>query len=270
MAEPTTAPIRMSEMAGGVARDVYARNPLILLPMGSHEDQGPHAPMGDYLCADEVAVRIARRARDLGVETYVAPVVPFGGADYFAPMPGGIALEQATLKAVLADMFNCLMNHGLTRLIVINGHGGNVQALHDVTLDVRRRSGVLIPSMYLWKVGYGLLPGILGAENAAKAAGHGCDPLSSVFMHLFPDLVRHDLVPGPQTPVKVMGLDPFTFGSLRFEGAEIHAPIEYDTIAPLGVKGDPRLCSPETGAALVERLTEIGANFAKYYVENAK
>ena len=84
--------VRMAELTGGEARVLYPRNPLILLPMGSHEDQGPHAPMGDYLSAEAVALRIADRATEAGTEAFVAPVLPFGGADYFGSMPGGISL----------------------------------------------------------------------------------------------------------------------------------------------------------------------------------
>ena len=44
--------------------------------------------------------------------------------------------------------------------------------------------------------------------------------------------------------------------------------VEYDEIAPDGVRsGDPRLCSPDTGAKLVEQLTEIGARFVQHYAK---
>ena len=50
---------------------------------------------------------------------------------------------------------------------------------------------------------------------------------------------------------------------MNFEGAEIAVPLEVAQTAPNGVwQGDPRLCSPETGAALVERLAGIGARLA--------
>ena len=104
--------VRMAELTGGEARAVYKRNPVLLLPMGSHEDQGPHAPMGDYLSADALAELIARRAGERGVETLIAPALPFGGADYFGSMPGGISLNQSTLRAVLSDMLGCLVRHG--------------------------------------------------------------------------------------------------------------------------------------------------------------
>ena len=84
--------VRMGEITGGEARALYARRPVVLLPLGSHEDQGPHAPMGDYLLAEAVAERIALRASEAGTETVVAPVLPFGKSDFFGSMPGGITV----------------------------------------------------------------------------------------------------------------------------------------------------------------------------------
>ncbi len=256
---------RMAELTGGEAREIYARNPVILLPMGSHEDQGPHAPMGDYLSADKIAELIAVRASERGTETYVAPVLPFGGADYFGAMPGGIALSQATLLAVIADMLGCLRRHGLSRIVVINGHGGNVQAIHDATATVWRQDNVFIPSLYLWRIAYGLLPGIVGADVARRASGHGADPLSSVVMHLFPHLIRADLVPEPTPRPMASGLQTVTFGVASFEGVEVGIPHEYNAITENGVVADARLSSADTGAKLVEQLTEIGARFVAHY-----
>jgi creatinine amidohydrolase len=266
-----SAKVRMGEITGGEARELVKRNPVVLVPMGSHEDQGPHAPMGDYLSADKIAELIARRATEAGTETIMAPVIPFGGADYFGSMPLGIALSQATLRALLTDLFGCLRRHGLSRIIVINGHGGNVQAIHETTQAIYREDGVLIPSLYLWRVGYSLLPGILGEEKARRAAGHGADPLTSVVMHLFPELMRPDLIPDPTPLQSILGLPAVAFGSIRFEGAEITVPVEYHEIAPDAVRsGDPRLCSAETGAVLVEQLTELGARFVQHYAAHTK
>ena len=100
MISRTNPLVHMGQIVGAEARKLYATNPVILLPMGSQEDQGPHAPMGDYLLAEKIAELAALRASANGVRTVVAPVVAFGGADWFGAMPGGIlsAWRQATLR----------------------------------------------------------------------------------------------------------------------------------------------------------------------------
>jgi creatinine amidohydrolase len=262
--------VRISEITGGEAREILARRPVILVPLGSHEDQGPHAPMGDYLFAERIAELIAERASERGTTTLVAPVLPFGGANYFGNMPGGIALAPATFRAVLADMFACLLRHGLSRLIVINGHDGNVPIIHEVSLEIYLKKNALIPSFYLWRIADSLLPSIVGAEKASRTSGHGADAITSVVMHLRPELIRSDLIPGPPSPRKIMGMPVSGVPTVKFEEAEIAVPVEFDELASDGVSsGDPRLCSAETGAALVERITELGARFVEHYAQHS-
>ena len=78
----------MAELTGGGGRARSRPPAVLLLPLGSHEEQGPHAPMGDFLLADRMAELIAARAHaSAGTETLVAPVLPFGGADISAVSP---------------------------------------------------------------------------------------------------------------------------------------------------------------------------------------
>lgn len=268
MAALTKPKVHMGTLTGGEGREAFARNPVILLPMGSHEDQGPHAPMGDYLLAEKVAELAAIRATEAGTPTYVAPVLPFGGADWFGPMIGGIAISQATLTSVITDMVASLHRNGLTRIIVINGHGGNVGPIGEVARTLWQEKKVVLPSLYLWRISYGLLPSLIGAEKAKAVSGHGADPLTSIGMHLFPELIREDLIPEGKALKNdsVLGLPYTGLGTASFDGAEIGLPMEYDDTYHLGVaKGDPRLCSAETGQVLVDKLTDIVARFAAHF-----
>jgi len=268
LAAKTEPKVHMGTITGGEARDILARNPVILLPMGSHEDQGPHAPMGDYLLAEKIAELAAIRASERGVRTLVAPVLPYGGVDWFGPMIGGIALSQATLTSVITDMVSSLHKTGLTRLVVINGHGGNVGPIAEVARALYRDRKIVMPSLYLWRIAYGLMPGLIGADLAAKVAGHGADPLTSLGLHLLPKILRPDLIPDA-TPLKrdpELGLAFTGLGTASFEGAEVGMPHEYDDVYTAGVaKGDPGLSSAETGRVLAEKLVDITARFVAHF-----
>jgi creatinine amidohydrolase len=264
----TQPKVHMGMITGGEARELYRQNPVILLPMGSHEDQGPHAPMGDYLLAEKIAELSAVKATASGTRTVVAPVLPFGGADFFGPMIGGIAITPQTLTSVITDVVASLHRTGLTRLIVINGHGGNVGAIAEVARSLYRERKILMPSLYVWRIAYGLMPGLLGADLAAKVAGHGADPLTSLGLHLLPKILRPDLIPDA-TPLKrdpELGLAFTGLGTASFEGAEVGMPHEYDDVYTAGVaKGDPRLSSAETGRVLAEKLVDITARFIAHF-----
>lgn len=268
MATKTDPLVHMGTITGGEARELLQSNPVILLPMGSHEDQGPHAPMGDYLLAEKIAELAALQASKAGTRTLVAPVLPYGGADWFGPMIGGIAISQSTLTAVIAEMVDSLHRNGLTRIIVINGHGGNVGPISEVARELYQRERIVLPSLYLWRIAYGMLPGIVGAEMSAKVSGHGADPLTSLGLHLFPELIRKDLIPAGKPMKRDPILDlPFTgLGTASFDGAEVGVPHEYDEVYHDGVgKGDPTLCSAETGAKLAEKLSDVVARFVAHF-----
>jgi creatinine amidohydrolase len=258
--------VHLGKMTKAEAADVFNRRPVILLPVGSHEDHGPQTPMGDYLVAEKLSELVARRATERGVDTLVAPVLPFGGANFFGAAPGGVALSQNVMRLVLAELMENFLRHGLTRLMFVNGHNGNVEPIHDVTLAVYRERKVLIPSYYFWKPCGAMLRNILGEEQAKRVHGHMADPVTSVVMHLFPDRIRYDLIPAPVQQPEVMGLKVTGYGTVAFGGSEFSVPIEVDEVMPDGVWScDPRLCSPTTGAALVEQLTELGAGFVLHY-----
>ncbi|WP_237215216.1 creatininase family protein [Falsiroseomonas oryziterrae] len=268
----TTVPstrVRMGEITGDEARALYPSNPVVLLPLGSQEDQGPHAPMGDYLLAERMAELIALRATAEGTRTVVAPVLPFGKGDFFAPMAGGIALSAATFRAVLDEVFHELLRHNLTRLVVLNGHGGNVEVINDATRAVLRERGLVIPTLYLWRIAGAELPKLVGAEKAKASAGHGADPLTSLCLHLFPERVRTDLIRPPRAEgATALGLPARGFGALDFRGAEVTVPQQYDVFCPESVgAADARLCSAATGKLIADRLVEIGSAFCHHFAK---
>lgn len=259
--------IRLAELTSEEARQHLNGEAVLLLPMGSLEDQGTHAPMGDYMAAEAVAMDIAREARSQGIPTFVAPVIPFGGKDFFESSHGGVSLRHETIAAILDDMFGCFVRHGLTRILIINGHGGNVPPITEVALKWRHSHDVFIASMYLWQISYGLLQKMLGAERAAQSSGHGADPLTSVGMHYFPQHMRTDLIRKPTGGRKVGGVDVGGYGTLLYGGVLFQAPTEAAENAPDGVwGGDPHLCSADTGRVLVQELVRLGAGFVKDHV----
>lgn len=259
--------LKIEEMTSKEVRENLTEGAVILLPLGSIEDQGTHAPMGDFLAAEQVALDIARGARKEGVPTFVAPVIPFGGRDSFISSFGGMSIRASTLSAVLEDVIGSLILHGLKKILIINGHGGNVAPIAEVTLKLRQDTDVFVPSMYLWQIAYALLQEMRGAEEAAKSSGHGADPLTSVGLHYFPQHLRLDLLGSPQTGLRTRGVAVTGFGQITAGGAVFQAPVTAAEAAPDGVLGgDPTYCSAETGKELVERLVRIGAGFIRDHV----
>ncbi len=238
------------------------RRPVILLPLGSQEDQGRHAPMGDFVLAEIMAARIARAASEAGIPTLAAPALPFGAADYFGAIPGGMALAPATFRAVLGDLLEDLLRHELRRIIILNGHGGNVPLIHEVTLRIRRQRGAIIPSFYLWKIARAIME---RRDGGISRFGHGAEPLASLALALRPDAARPDLAVAPAKPGTLLGLNITGFGTLGFERVAIEAPVEFDEIAPASATADARNASASLGHAVADELTALGARFVAHY-----
>lgn len=259
--------LKIAELTSHETREHLTEDAVIVLPMGSLEDQVVHAPMGDYLAADAVALDMARAARGFGIPTFLAPVIPFGGKDYFDSSHGGILIRLSTLIALIDDMVDGLVRHGLRKILILNGHAGNVPAIAEVTVRWRQKEGVLIPSMYLWQIAYQLLPQILGAETAKRSSGHGGDPLTSMGLQHYPEILRPDLMRPPATDGQVKGMEISGFAAIRYGGVNIQAPVEAAETAPDGIwMGDPWLSSADTGGALTAQLVDIGASLIRDHI----
>jgi creatinine amidohydrolase len=243
-----TAPEVAARLAAGAA---------VLLPMGSLETHGPALPMGDYLIAEEIAARIAEAASAAGLDALVAPALPFGGEDFFAGVPGAIALPGAVLQAVIEEMAGSFLRAGTTRrLLMVNGHAGNIPAAEAAARALRQRHGAVVPVLHLWRAA-GALHAELGGDPATL--GHGGDPVASVALHLRPDLCRAEAARPRRPAGTVLGLAPSGFGTVRAAGVEFAVPMQVEEVAPGGVQApDPRGASAAHGARLVERLVAAG------------
>ena len=235
-----------------VARRLAAHH-AVLLPMGSTETHGPALPMGDHLLAEAIALRIAERAGD----ALVAPPIPFGGADFFRGVPGGVALSTPTLTALIAETLEALHEGGAARLLVVNGHGGNIPAIEDAQRHLHATRGLLVPVLHLWRNAAAWHAELGGP---AESLGHGGDPVASVALHLLPHLCDAARLAPAAPRGAIHGLPVGGFGTLRLEDAEFGVPLHIEQIAPGGVQAaDPRGADAARGALIVERLATAGA-----------
>ncbi|MDR3505226.1 MAG: creatininase family protein [Acidocella sp.] len=255
-----TEPVRLGDLTAPAFAAALERDPVILLPLGSHEDHGPHQPMGDYVLADIIAERIARRAHELGAPAYVAPSLPYGVADYFGSSPGGLALSAESFRAVLDDLLRGLLRHGLSRIVILNAHGGNVPVIHQATLALRRKTGLVIPSFYLWKVARQIMEQRLAGEGAARF-GHGAEPLLSLNLALRGEYVSAQAGAG-QAPGRVFGLPVTGFGTVSFQGLHVEVPVEFDAVPREAIAAAWEQGSAALGEDVATALVEAGARFA--------
>lgn len=201
--------------------------PVVILPTGSLEQHGPHLPLGtDRFMPARIAERVAER-----IGALVAPALPYGyksqpksgGGNHF---PGCASLDATTYIHMVRDILCDLARHGLTRIVLFDGHMENQWFLTeaaDLALRALRAEGV--EGTRIVKLGYwtfitpeteaALFPeGLLSWELE-----HAAVMETSCMLHLCPDLVRRDLIPdGPPADFPLYDVYPADTGPIPPSG----------------------------------------------------
>lgn len=94
-----------------------------VLPLGSTEQHAGLSLSVDSILSHKVALDAAEPT---GIPVF--PVMPYGLTPYFTAYPGTISLRLETYTRVVRDILECLASSGFRRILVVNGHGGNLPA----------------------------------------------------------------------------------------------------------------------------------------------
>jgi len=114
-------PLVLQEMSWTDIRDYLKTNDMVIIPIGSTEQHGPHMPLGtDYYEATGISKLISART---GV--VMAPVLLVGYSEYHSGFPGTLSLKPETMEQVLFETAEMLIKYGFRRFMFFNYHGGN-------------------------------------------------------------------------------------------------------------------------------------------------
>ena len=203
---------------------------LALLPVGSTEQHGPHAPLGtDTLTARTVA--------DAAAETYdgeviIAPPIPVGVAEEHRHFSGTLWVSPDTFRSYVRETVASLAFHGWDRVVVVNGHGGNVPALEEVCATISRQDAAYaVP--YTWFEGVG---------DHRHDMGHGGPLETALLRQIAPELVRENRI------------DEACEGAAERWGewvSRVNLAVDSAEFTDNGVVGDPNEGSKERGEELL-------------------
>ncbi|SMF60875.1 creatinine amidohydrolase [Xaviernesmea oryzae] len=241
-------------------RERLAEKPVIVIPLGSQEEQGPHAPMGDYMLSEKLAELVGEASGAL-----IAPTIPFGYADVFRCVPGGIQLRAGTFCALLEDAITAFLDHGLTHIVLFNGHTGNTALIDQTVRGFKQSHGIIIPSINIWKAIPVSLWHRLHGDLGEKAGGHGADPITSVYYHLFPDLMRPDLIE-KSSANKAFGLETSGLSAVRYGEAEVLVPLDVFDVNEHGlIGGDAGLSNAGIGKEFTDYIVSHASGFIRHF-----
>jgi creatinine amidohydrolase len=231
---------------------------VLLLPTGAVEQHGPHLPVDtDIHNAFELALRTAGAS---ATPIVVLPPVWWGMSPHHMGYPGTISLRLETYSALVVDICAAVAHHGFRRVLIVNGHGGNVAILGASALRISEELGLFVGVVSYWQLIVSQLRAIGASEPGGM--GHACEMETSLQLHLRPELVsmaaaRKD-VPRPLTRYSAI--------DFRDPGPLLIA-LDFRRDSSEGVMGDPSLATHEKGGAIadavVDELTRVVEAFAQ-------
>lgn len=190
----------------------------VVVPIGSIEQHGPHLPV----CADtEIVTYVARSAAATAAESVpvlVTPTLPFGLAQHHLPFGATISFSAKVYLDMLSEIGTSLVNDGFTRIVLLNGHGGNANAAAMVAdrLAYEYRLDVRIAAASYWDCAEDSLARL--DLDGAPVPGHAGAFETSCLLALLPDLVLADRIPAAEPDLQPLAAQSAIKSTVRFPG----------------------------------------------------
>jgi creatinine amidohydrolase len=226
--------------------EALKHDPVVIVPVGSVEQHGPHCPMDvDISHTQALAVDTALAIDDFPV--IVAPPVWIGLTHYNMGEVGTITASVETYIALLSEICRSIWANGFHRIILVNGHGGNRDIIRVVSTKLAEEDIWMLPITY-WEAVWDVM--IDHADTDPGFIGHGGEWETSLQFYLRPDMIdRSRMVADPERPG-------FTDDIRKFTGfPERRREREH------GVHGNPMTASAEKGERLFtaarDKLIEV-------------
>ena len=127
----------LGELTWPEAKKRFEEVDVALLPVGSIEQHGPHLPLdSDAFDAAYLALKVAEACTD--PKPLVLPLIPYGVSYHHEDFSGTITVSPDTLSQLVYEIGMSAARNGITKLVIINGHGGNSPALHFAAQMINR------------------------------------------------------------------------------------------------------------------------------------
>jgi creatinine amidohydrolase len=235
---------------------------LIMVPMASTEQHGPHLPLStDTVTALEVASRVAKINNMLHtpvVWTGYSPQHMAGAGEG----RGTITIRSSTLQALLYDIARSLIHHGFNKIVFVNGHGSNVKVIDPVLRKIRYDTGAMVGFCMPYMERYvGLMEGLMENPKDETPGWHASELETSQMLAHDASLVRMDRA--VKTATQVPRWLPSQFGKkdgapdIQFEGySYFQFPMDHHEFTESGVIGNPERATVAKGEEAFRRYAE--------------
>lgn len=272
-ADESNKPLILQEMTWKEVKDYLKSSDMVIIPIGSTEQHGPHLPLGtDYYEATEISKMISA-----GTGVIVAPVLLAGYSVYHNGFPGTLSLKPETMELVLFETAEMLIKYGFRRLMFFNYHGGNNIVCSKIIHKINHSTGAIavnigIGAPYKWS-----------HEDAAPFDYHAGIGETSIMLYLKPELVKMDKVEKPimtftEKMKELQDLSKKNPALASISSALQGVPVETrkggasHEISNNGIwtLGDPKKATRERGEKIVKNMVKNAVTFISAWKEAKK
>ncbi len=248
----------LSRLSWVEAREAAAQKRVVILPVGTTENQSLHNLLGyDHIVAERLGEAVALRTGSL-----LAPSIPYGCSQMFRDYPGTVVWRFETLVAVLQDTITSFLRHGFTHILLLNNHFPNEPAVEVVARELRAADGTLIASIIPHKLARDLSKDLYVGH--ADAVVHGSDPGTSLMLYLVGEDMRMDAAKKVAVQ-KLQGFEIETPNSIKFQGSTVNIYMDMQDMQPIGGTGDALFASPDKGETIFNRMVDFVAAFVEQF-----
>lgn len=237
----------------------FSRARIAVLPVAAVEQHGPHLPVGTDSYIAEAYLACVRALLPEQSPVAFLPVQQVGASDEHRAFQGTLTLSPETALRAFVEIGESVHRAGISKLVIINSHGGNIALIDLAARQLRVRHGMVAVHTSWGRFGYP--DGLFGAGEHTHGI-HGGDIETSIMLAAYPDLVRRE---------RIANFIPATY-AMEQEYRHLRAdfPVGFgwmtQDLHPSGAVGDASLATAEKGKAVldhgarafVELLRDVG------------
>jgi len=221
----------VNEMSDHEIRSFKNKVQQVLVPVGSLEQHGEHLPVStDSIIVERLAHVVSKR-----IPSLVLPTITYGVSFEHKPL-FNISLTNSTLSSVLNEICVSLCENGFTRIVIINGHHGNMGLLQYISQNVERTTSDVcsIHTINYWQL-------------LDREFDHAGFVETSLMLAINPDIVN-------MGKARRGTEDHMLFRVVT--SSILNRPNSFVKITENGVLGNPLEASPRAGKKLLKQVTE--------------
>jgi creatinine amidohydrolase len=241
-----TVEVEWRRLRADQLRELARQDAIVILPIAALEQHGPHLPVEvDTRLGEEVAVRSARKVAARGEAVVVLPVLWTGISEHHMSFSGTVTLDFAAFSALVEGVVRSVLRDGFKRVVLLNAHGGNENALRTITDDLTPKLGVPIVQFTYWYAAAVAIAKILETQGGLQ---HACEAETSMMMVARPELVAEERIPLAKVNMTPDVSDVVGGGVYRWRAIGARSAS--------GVIGNPEAASREKGERLFDAISD--------------